>query len=139
MSGWWESRNANIGHFFSQKTLASLADSSTIWEICLLCCFGACKNKPSQSNQIDRSTRNLRDQSKLKIGEREEEQEGADGITKFPAPTVQKPLTTSTRTRPVLTSPDKTKGSWVTGRCSFNSSMTSKTIVFFRFRLREKQ
>lgn len=41
ISGWWESRKAKIGHFFSQKTLASFTDSSTIPEICSSGCVGA--------------------------------------------------------------------------------------------------
>lgn len=49
--GWWESRNAITGHFFSQKSLAILADSSTIWDICLFGSLGAYKHIP-KSKQI---------------------------------------------------------------------------------------
>lgn len=41
-SGWWVSRKAYTGHFFSQKILASRVDSSTILDICLSGTFGAC-------------------------------------------------------------------------------------------------
>ena len=49
-------------------------------------------------------------------------------ITRFPAPTVQKPLTTSTRTRPVLTSWERTKEPSSTGRSFFNRSIVVDTM-----------
>ncbi len=49
----------------------------------------------------------------------------------MPAPTVQKPLTMSTRTRPVLTSPDKTRDCCSTGSSFFSNSIVDEAILFF--------
>ena len=63
--------------------------------------------------------------------EKNKKKEGSK-ITKLPAPTVQKPLTTSTRTRPVGTSPDKTRDSCWTGSSFLNMSIVFDTIFGFK-------
>jgi len=62
---------------------------------------------------------NEKDKSKITEYVKREKQKR---ITKLPDPTVQKPLTRSTRTRPVLKLSDRKRGCCLTGISSFTSS-----------------
>ena len=58
-------------------------------------------------------------------------QEKRDSVTRFPAPTEQKPLMISTRTRPFTTSSCKTTDSCSRGSSFFKRSTVWDTIFFF--------